>query len=190
MSRLDNLTAILQAEIALDRWDAAPSVGLMAEFQGEFRLVPVELSESFWEMADPATMLEVMARALVDPQRPALAILPVRWPEGFALTGIALFTEGWGIDLTGLPPKVKAQALKLSETRELSTHPNRIEIKMIAAEDIDGARYSTQYRRGASAPSQITEDAKGAQLSGRVFDGLHTILQALVITQELHPKTS
>jgi hypothetical protein len=181
MIRQEALTSILEAEVALDQWDASPSVGLMAEQGEEFRLVPVQLSERFWTSLDPASMLDVLARAIVHPQRMAGGIsLPVEWPEGFRLTGVALFTEGWGLDLTGLPPKAKDKALKLSETRQLSTHPNRVEIKMIAAQDVSGGRYSISWRRGAPGPLEMHQDIPGGyQLSGRVFDGLEAILSAL-----------
>lgn len=176
---LEALAALLAAEAALDNWDVAPSVGLLTRRGEDFELVRFEMSEQFWSMSDPVTLVGVLAVAVNHPDRPSWVTIPARIPEGYTLDGVALFTESWGLDLAGMSSGEKAIAEALAESRGVANHPNRIEMKMIGAVDSAGGRYMIQYRRGDDAPHEAAEDHEGVALTGRLFDALIALLAAL-----------
>lgn len=173
---LNALASILAAEAALDQWDARPSIGLIARRGEDFELVPVELNQ-VWELSDPATVLAVIAVAVEN--RPADIPFPAVLPEGYVLGGTAMMTEGWGLDLKGLTDAEIDAAMELASTHDLGEHPNRVEVKMLAAVDVEGVHYIAHFQRGDDAPSLVEQSDENKELSGRIYEGLTRLLAAL-----------
>jgi hypothetical protein len=175
------LHTVLSMETAVDVWDAPPSILVLYQLGDEVAADRLVLSEDFWNMADPVTLVFVMARALGNEGHPPL---PVQLPEGATALGVALFSESWALDMNGMTEKQRQRAQALTQKHGVKAHPARKELKMISALDGQGIRYYAGWMRGEDAPTLYRSDVDVTQLEGRGFDALQEMVP--LVLQELN----
>jgi hypothetical protein len=173
---LEAIELLLATEMALDRWDQPPSLGVLVSRGPNVLVQPIDFDPEFWAMSDVPTVLAMVALALgVDGHPP----LPVQLPIPADFAGVAIFTEGWGLDTEGMSRAERDEALAFSNEHGVSKHPRRMECKLVMALDRDRAYYFVQQARGAHEPIWRETETDVGILSGRLIESLTAVLEAL-----------
>lgn len=176
------LATALSMEVAVNEWDASPSLLVLYQLGGEVAVGRFDFSEEFWTMTDPVSIVFVVARALSVPDHPPV---PVELPEGAQVIGLGLFSESWALDLNDKTDAERKKAQAFTQKHGVGKHPDRKELKMIAALDAQGVRYYAGWMRGHNAPTLLRSDETEQQLDGRGFDALGELLP--LVLQEVTP---
>ncbi len=125
-------------------WDEPPALFFLYLEGGRCRASQLDLPEAYWDAAPPAQVL----RALAEGMGEFSGLLQSVAPEG--LHGAALRCEMWEVD-AGRPGSARfAGARAAARARELSRHPDRVEVRSMWAVDRAGISYDATLARGAS----------------------------------------
>ncbi len=174
---LEHIKGFVAAEAALeDHWDGPPHLSLLLEDPtGRVLTQPFPLSTSFWSAAPPYRLLVVIARGI------ATLGIPFDIPDGCNVVGVAFYAESWMLhapkDQNGTEPPHWDGRLPIRD------HPDRVEVKMIGAQTLDGTRYIVIHERGGGSALEARhtppDSAPEVELQGRILDALALICHSL-----------
>lgn len=158
----------LEAEIALDGWDQPHQLGLVYK-RGRARAAGQEVLyleyvsiPTFWRAANRAERVHYVLVDLADSLREAMALEEVAAPEN--LFAVVIITEAWAL----LKGKLNEQDEQAAQDRKLHEHPDRVEVRVLNAVDVEGASYFLQHERDGIVQHTATKTSIG----GDVIDGM------------------
>lgn len=162
------MTDIMNLSIAGGEWDEQPVLFIVNNL-GETVYLPIP--GEVWAMAGhPLSLLEMMTKALTTPE---MASPPLDDYFGEQVEAIIIFNEAWALDEAGIA--AEAAQKYVDEGGRISEHPNRVEVKVIAAADVSGETAFLQYKRGQTGSLAFTE----GQMEGRMPDAINQFLTAV-----------
>jgi hypothetical protein len=165
-------------------WDEPPGLGFLHSSdpqQVEFMEMPVP--EAVWnQFHHPYHLLTRFAQILARPRGLAeqKASDGLRGSTPAEMCGIFLRSEAWAP-----PPHMMEEIGRRKQANGGASHldysklPGRVELRQVAAVDATGRYYMASQRRG---DPHITAAVQGrdAELSGRLYDALESLLRALL----------
>lgn len=201
---LHGAKTVLQRTMEADEWDLAPGLIAMAQSPIEsvddlpddareglpdelrelldgghngqvMQFVPFNLNPEVWTTGEPAVVLKKLARFAAK-HPPDLGL-----GESDRLIGLLFVSEAWMLKVPhGMD---REEAMRAAGNRDLSTHPDRVEIRMVYGVDTAGFQYAISQVRGSAEPETEHVQGPGMQAKerfvGDIPDGLEALLQAL-----------
>lgn len=166
---LEAVVELLELEVAIDEWDAPPSLYFIMEHKEGFTTHASMLPEATWSFGngDPKLILRVLAGGI---QR--FGVPPIAGLDDGSFAGVAFIAEVWGLHATSKEEGDKH--VEYAQSNRILDHSERVEAKFVTAV-VDGRNMGAIHDRGSDKPIEGLEDSS----EGDLFDAVRVFTEAV-----------